>query len=76
MICGLAGAIGILVIEMTLFIVRAIQVEEKYDKPSEEMLRVAQSRSGSLITAQVPPSKKSATSTAIKDDLKQGKKDD
>ena len=49
------GAIGILIVEMLLFIRRATQMEQAYEKkPTLNAEAIAQMRSGGLLTA-LPP---------------------
>jgi hypothetical protein len=66
MICGLVGAIGILIVEMILFIRRATQMEQAYEKkPTVNAEAIAQMRSGGLITALPEASVKNTILEAI-----------
>jgi hypothetical protein len=52
---GLVCAIGIMIVEMILFIRRATQMESTYEKkPSQQEMATAQMRSGALLTASKP----------------------
>lgn len=51
MMVGLAAAIGIMILEMVLYIIRAVRIEESTEgKHSEDAVRLAKIRSGSLVT--------------------------
>lgn len=52
MVCGLVASIGIMVVEMALFIVRAVQLESAYEgTPSDAKLAQAELNTGSLRTS-------------------------
>lgn len=52
---GLVCAIGIMIVEMIIFIRRATQMESTYEKsPSQQEMATAQMRSGALLTASKP----------------------
>jgi hypothetical protein len=55
MIFGLIGAVFIMLVEMSLFIIRAIKMESAYERvPTTSAEAIAQLRSGSLLTATNP----------------------
>lgn len=67
LVSGLIGAIVVLVIEMTLYVVRAIQMEKQYENPSTSFQQKLQQRSGGISTIVPEKSKKSSKSQAMKE---------
>ena len=79
LVFGLIGAIAVLVIEISLYVVRAMQMEKQYDNPSVSFQQKIAKRSGGIATdvaekKSVPKSNKAKSPTASEESVSNGNK--